>query len=169
MNSFSLNPISNKTICLVLYENVVNTKFLKTLLQKGSLPAALINANMILDAFQVLCAAAKASHAVDNGCAKTRTFFTEILFRLSPSNKISDCFNLFGVSDDSSRFLLLCEKENYTSIITQIQGDICDLSLLESICNKELIKKSYKITENELINNTLLNCVVSQMAVKEVR
>jgi len=169
MECFALKPVSQKVVCMTLFKNVVNSQFLRNQLQDGKLPAALINVNLLVDKLQVLFAATKAAYSIANNQAKTKTFFSEVLFRLSPSNKISDAYRLFGISDDCSCFLLLCEEADYLSISSKVEGDIANLSDLNDIHCKDDVAKSYKLTTKELENNQLLDSVLSCIAVKEIR
>jgi len=164
-----LKPLSQRTICMALYKNVTNAALLRSQLQDGTLCAALMNINLLVDKLQVLFATSKAAHLFDNGKAKTRTFFSEVLFRLSPSNKIGDCFDMFGISDDTSSFLMLCEEAHYQSAHSKVEGDLCNLSQLHAMHSQEDVIKSYKLSEKEVENNQLLDSVLSSIAVKEIR
>lgn len=170
MNLFKLDPLlPDVEIAIGLFQNVSNCKQLKESISQGKLCMALIKAKMVVDTFQLLIAASKAFHHESEKKLKTRTVFTEILFNLSPSNKISECFKLFGVDDTTENVVVICHKLDASSICEVIQGDSIDLTHLSEICNKELMKSLYKITDLELSVSPLVDCVVSQMIAKEVK
>nr|CAB3267197.1 EKC/KEOPS complex subunit Tprkb-like [Phallusia mammillata] len=170
MDSFSLGPLlPDVEIAIGLYNNVSNCKDLKEKISEGNLCIALVKAEMIVDTFQLLVAASKAFYHEVEKQLKTRTVFTEILYNLSPSNKISECFKLFGVNDTAENIIVVCRKNDSSSVRSEVQGNLVSLSLLDKICDKELVKKLYKITESEVSVSPLVDCVVSQMIAKEVK
>ncbi|CAK8677530.1 unnamed protein product [Clavelina lepadiformis] len=170
METFNLEPLlSDTSISVALYENVTNASKLKTLIKDGEIHAALIKAEMVLDVFQVLVASSKAFYAKTQNKLKTKLIYTEILFNLSPSNKISECFKLFGVEDEATCVLVVARKEDFSEVDKHVEGDICPLSKLDNLCDKQYLKKLYKVTDEELKVCSLTDCVVSQMAAKEIR
>ena len=170
MQVYSLEPILLDTsIAIGLYKNVANTTKLKELAGNGTIKAAFIKADMIVDVFQLLVAINKAFFMKTQNKLKTKTVFSEILFWLSPSNKISECFKLFGVDDFTSNVLIITNPDDYEKVHDLVKGDLSDLSTLDENSNKELLINLYKISDVELKNTSLLNCIVSQLSAKEIR
>ena len=167
---FNLEPVLNDIfISINLYENVANADEIKHQVADGKINAAVLKPNLILDVFQLLVATNKAFFLKSQSKLKTRNVFSEILFNLSPSNQISECFKLFGVNESTKTFIVICLKDDFDHIHKLVDGDTADLSLLANNCDKSAITKLYKINEMELETSTLLDCVVSQLASKDIR
>lgn len=165
-----LEPILSKTsVALGLYSNVTNSLELKELIENEAINAALIKADMVVDVFELLAATNKAFFMKSQNKLKTRSVFSEILFWLSPSNKISECFKLFGLHDNTSNVLIVTSPEDSDKVHNLIKGDVSDLSKLSDICDKETLFKIYKVNGNELENTSLSNWIVSQLSAKEIR
>ena len=170
MGVFKLNPVvCDVTIVINLYQNVKNVKEIKQTISSGTINATLIKADLVLDVFQLLVAANKAFYLNSQQKLKTRNVFSEILFALSPSNKITECFKLLGVGDDANDIIIVSLLEEQENINCLVEGDVTDLSELSAMCDKEAVIKLYNITEQELNTTSLLDCIVSQLASKDIR
>ena len=167
---YKLEPaLSNVSISLSVYENVKNVPEIKKLIENGNMNAAVLKSDLILDEFQLLVAINKAFFLNSKGKLKTRNVFSEILFNLSPSSKISECFKVFGIDESTTNLIVICMEDKYDDIDKVVDGSSVDLSNLGLNCNKEAIMKLYKINESELKVSSLLDCVVSQLAAKDIR
>ncbi|CAH0563707.1 unnamed protein product [Brassicogethes aeneus] len=163
----NLDLTSKYTLTLKLFENVKNMKEIKEKITGGNFQCGLIKPSRILDPFQVAVAANK---AVTSDII-TRTLYTEILFNLSLSSNISSSLKTFGASEEDTDLLvaiLAKEDEENDVLFDDIDGEEVDVFKLSQICDIKLIKKEYKITEAELLNNSLLDVIVSKIAVKDV-
>ena len=85
--TFELHP--NHTLHLILYKNVKNAKDLRQLLLQGKEEVGFINAELILDEFQVLVAANKAFHYQKLGQLITKNIHAELVYNLSPNTNVS--------------------------------------------------------------------------------
>jgi len=167
---YKLEPVlSNISISLNIYKNVKNASKIKKLVEDGTIHAAILKSDLVLDEFELLVATNKAFFQKSKNKLKTKNVFSEILFNLSPSNKISECFKLFGIDEATTNLAVICLEENYEDIHNLVDGDSTVVSNLAESCNKEAILKLYKINESELKTSTLLDCVVSQLAAKDIR
>jgi len=170
MDSFELNPVlQGVEISVGYFRNVQNVKEIKQRIVDGSLCMSMIKACMIADLFQVLTACSKAFHHEAEKTLKTRNVFSEILLILSPSNKISECFKLFGVQDTDTDIIVVARKEESESLCAVIKGDTVNLSKLPEYCHVDALKKLFKLSESELSVCSLVNCIVSQMIAKELK
>ncbi|KAK2143482.1 hypothetical protein LSH36_838g01010 [Paralvinella palmiformis] len=84
---------------------------------------------------------------------------------------ISDCFKIFGL-DKSDEHLLVAEihkvdEGTLSTLCSRIQGENIPLSRLKEFTDVGLIKKVYKVTDEELNVGTLLEAAVGRMASKE--
>lgn len=127
---------------------------------------------MIVDPFQVLTAANKAVHLSQTNNMTTKNVHSEILFCLSPSKNISESFRSFGAADsDTTVFVAIVDDvedktlTRISEILGQSPGDIEEVA---SLADLELIKKAYKLTEEELSVNAMLDALVSRIAAKEI-
>lgn len=74
------------SITLIYYTAVTNGSEIKK--QLPTLDCAVINAALIVDAFQVVAAANKTQWCKDTNSMRTRNINTELLYRLSPSTNV---------------------------------------------------------------------------------
>nr|XP_004226611.1 EKC/KEOPS complex subunit TPRKB [Ciona intestinalis] len=171
METYDLSPVAkNKTVSVAFYRNVKNAKELKELAMRDTVQASFVKASMIADVLQIKAAAAKGFHLQAVGKIKTKTLHSEMIFNLSPSNKISDCFQLFGLKDTSTDVVAVTlDVAENEKVLNCVVGDLVSVSLLQDLCDKPAIKKLYKITDEELKVCSFLDCILSQMAAKDIR
>ncbi|XP_060885365.1 EKC/KEOPS complex subunit TPRKB [Labrus mixtus] len=157
----------------LLFKDVKNAAELRQCAMKGEVNGALINPTMLVNPFQVLVAANKAVHLQTIGKMKTRSLYSEIIFNLSPTNKISEAFKRFGISDgDESVMVVLVhnkdEPQPLSDIIARVKGQQVAVEDVSSLSNNTKIQKLYKVTPQEERCGTLLDAVVCRMATKDV-
>lgn len=166
---FVLNKDNKISLCL--YRNVENVPELKQAVISGRVKAAILNAATILDTFQVLVSARKAVESKAQKKMTTRTIYSEILYNLSPSKNISDSLKKFGLSGDEKDVLMVALNDDGTlmkSIESLIDGSKTSLSELSSCSDASLIKKIYKLSEEDIKLGDLLNSVVTKIATKDI-
>ncbi|KAM4569801.1 EKC/KEOPS complex subunit TPRKB [Odontesthes bonariensis] len=155
----------------MLFKEVKNAAELRQNAVEGKIDAALINPTMLVDPFQVLVAANKALHLQIIGKMKTRSLNSEILYNLSPTNKISEAFKRFGVSESDDSVLMVVvhnkdEPQLLSDLTAKVDGRQVPVDEICSLSDAEKIKKMYKITPQE--EKHLLDAVVCRMATKDV-
>lgn len=172
----SLDAMTNKKLSLFLYKNVQNIEEVYNKVISEELPCCILKANLILDPFQIIIAANKATLNEKYQQMVTRTLYTEVAYCLCPSKNISQSLNTFGAAKDTkSVFVVLLydslqDKEFQQNLVSQsINGERLPLWKLEEISEIELIKKTYKISDQELKVSTLLNSIVSRMSEKFIK
>lgn len=160
-----LDPTSNSRIRIRLYKDVKNVGEIRTKLFEGKLNCCLLKPSLILDPFQVAVAANKAIVAEN---LTTKTIFTEILFNLSISKNITASLKTFGIDESDKNILVVfinkCDEVPET--VDFINGEEVNVSEICELTNIDLMKKTYKISEEEFKNNDLLDSVVSRIATK---
>ncbi|XP_051911174.1 EKC/KEOPS complex subunit TPRKB [Hippocampus zosterae] len=171
--SQTLELFPDLTVTQILFQEVRNAAELRQNAVEGKIKGALIKANMLVSPFQVLVAANKALHLQKLNQMKTRGLFSEIIFNLSPTNKISEAFNKFGISDGDNSVLVVLvhnkeESHLISEILTKVDGVQIPVDDLSSISDLEKIKKLYKVGPREEQCGTLLDAVVCRMATKDV-
>ncbi|XP_013874303.1 EKC/KEOPS complex subunit TPRKB [Austrofundulus limnaeus] len=161
------------TVTQMLFQRVQNAKELRQKAVEGRINGALINPTMVLSPFQVMVAANKAVHLQTTGKMKTRTFNSEIIFSLSPTNNISESFKRFGISDgDDSVLVVLVHKKDdppsLSDVADMVDGQQIPAEDVSSLSDTVKIRKMYKIPPQEDKCGSLLDAVVCRMAAKDV-
>ncbi|XP_011302524.1 EKC/KEOPS complex subunit TPRKB-like [Fopius arisanus] len=167
--TLQLDPRTGKYLTLHLFTNIENSKEIRKKLQSGKLQCCVLKASMIVDPFQVVVAANKAVLRQHSGCMITRGVFTEILYAISSSTNISQSLLRFGIGDrDKNILVALLHEENEKAqleeeILGEITGDRTLISRLGEFVDVELVKKTYKIVEEELKVSSLEDSIVSRI------
>ncbi|XP_071111032.1 EKC/KEOPS complex subunit TPRKB-like [Haliotis cracherodii] len=160
------------TITMALFREVTNSAELRQHVMKGEFEASLLKPVMIVDPFQVLVAANKAEHLHRSGRMMTRNVHTEILFCLSPTKNISDSFKKFGLGDsDTSALVVIMNDKNGSTLATvtdKVQGKLVDVTEVGELTDTDMVKKVYKLTEQELTVGSPLDSITTRIAAKEM-
>lgn len=170
-----LDDITKKELSLLLYKDVENVEEVYNKVISKELPCCILKANLIIDPFQVVIAANKAALNEKYEQMVTRTLYTELIYCLSTSKNISQSLNTFGVTKDTKNILVALiyesqDKSSQQNLVSQsIKGQRLCLSKLAEISDVELIKKTYKISNDELTVSSLLNSIVSRISDKIIK
>lgn len=164
-----LDNSTNKKLLIKLFKEVKNISTLRQDIINGKLACCIVKPNLILDPFQIVIAANKASVAQNQQSLITKTVYSEILFNLSPTKNVTKSLISFGADDKHDTILVavICDvnDDSYENIFNVIDGVQCDLSELSSFTDVSLIKKTYGA--NEISNERLLNAVINKIVTKE--
>jgi len=158
---------------LHLFTNVTNTSEIREKLITGKLRCCMVKASLVTDAFQAVVAANKAALNAKRNRLITKTVYTEVLFYLSMSKNISRSLAEFGISDNDKNILVILihklgeEQAMLEEILGSVKGERIPVSRLEEFTDVNLVKKTYKIDEDELHVSSLTNAVVSRISCKE--
>lgn len=169
MQCFQLNPLfPEREVWIELVTDLKNASELRQSSITGDLQACLINPEHVLDPFQILVAANKAIHNDRSGKMKTRSLHSELLFNLSPTNKISSSLNRFGINGEATKILVvvLGSEADAKSVMSRVDGKPVNLEQLCEVTNKAKIRDVYKLTE---YHDNLLGSVLTAMAVKDLK
>ncbi|XP_057668234.1 EKC/KEOPS complex subunit Tprkb-like [Diorhabda carinulata] len=140
-----LDPITDSKLTIKLFKHVTNTRQLKESLKNGQLKCCIIKPELIFDPFQIIVAVNKAVLAKK---LTTKTIYTEILFNLSITKNILKSLQTFGIDEKDVTVLVVTLDED-RNIYQQIEGVEIPLDDLKKYTDINLIKKTYKISENE--------------------
>lgn len=158
---------------LLLFANVVNTSEIREKLVAGKLRCCVAKASLVTDPIQAVVAANKAALNAKRNQLITRTVYTEILFYFSMSKNISRSLAEFGISDGDRNILVILihklgeEQAMLEEVLGSVKGERIPISRLQEFTDVNLIKKTYKINEDELRVSSLADAVVSRISCKE--
>ncbi|XP_003698124.1 EKC/KEOPS complex subunit TPRKB-like [Apis florea] len=169
----SLDPETEMFCTLYLFENVQNSNEIRRKVMNNELSCSVIKASLIVDPFQIIIAANKTAINAKMNQITTKNIYTELLFNLSTSKNISRTLIEFGISDNDKNILivLLC-KENDKKLMSEtimnvVKGKKISISRLSEFTDFDLIKKIYKIEEDELNVSNLIDSIVSRISCKD--
>lgn len=156
---------------LHLFTNVENISEVRQKILTGKSCCCVIKASLMVDAFHAIAATNKAVLNAKQNRLITKNMYTEILFCLSMSKNISRSLTEFGINDNDRNILvILIHKlgEEPTALKEiSIKGEEIPVSRIQELTNTELIKKIYKIQDDELRVSSLSDAVVSRISCKD--
>jgi len=170
--SVELDPETGFYCTLRLFADVANTSEIREKLVAGKLRCCVAKAALVTDVFQAVVAANKAALSAMRNRLITKTVYTEVLFHLSMSNSISRSLSEFGIGDSDKTILVILvhkpgEEQAVLEILESIKGERIPISRLHEFTDVNLVKKTYKIDEDELRVSSLADAVVSRISCKE--
>lgn len=136
----------------------------------GKLPCCVIKASLVVDPLQVAVAANKAALREKRSKLLTKSIFTEILYAMSTSSKITDSLLKFGIHDNDKNILIALvhradEKEKLEKeVLPQISGDKIPISRINEFTDESRVKKIYNVEKDELSVSSLLYSVISRIS-----
>lgn len=158
---------------LYLFADITNVSEIREKLVTGELRCCVVKASLIIDAFQAVVAANKVVLNAKQNRLITKTIYTEILFYLSMSKKISRALTEFGINDSDKNILVILlhkpdeEQSMLEEILGSIKGERVPISRIQEFADVNLVKKIYKIEKDELRVSSLINAIVSRISCKD--
>jgi len=126
----------------------------------------------VVDRFQVHAAAARALLCDQSKRLTTKSLHAELVFNLSGSRNVSESFRRFGVSDDCTS-LAVCvfdaddaTLEKTLALVDGTATSVDELGQHLTPADVKLIKKYYKIQDQELTNSSLADAITCLIATK---
>ncbi|KZS05335.1 EKC/KEOPS complex subunit Tprkb [Daphnia magna] len=155
---------------LLLFKNVTNAGEIRERIMKASLPCAAINPRYVLDTFQVLVATQLAVMSQQNQALRTHSVFSEIVYNMSPTRKISDSLKTFGMNDkDTTLLCVVLNKEDMVLVCSQVKGELANpVKSNFGMCDEEELRKIYKIKEVETKTVSLSDSIINRISTKEI-
>ena len=150
--------------------DVANTPDIRKKLMSGELKCCVIKAALVVDPLQIGVAANKATLREKNSRLTTKSIYTEILYVMSSSSNISQSLAKFGIHDKIKDIIVVLihgddDKEVMENdILRLIDGVKTPISRIGEFTDVDLVKKMYKIDDEELKVSSLLDSVVSRVA-----
>ncbi|XP_014205326.1 EKC/KEOPS complex subunit Tprkb [Copidosoma floridanum] len=169
--TIKLDDLTGKQLSVHLFSNVQNIEEIHEKLMTKELACCIIKAQLVLDPFQIAVAANKAALNEKYKQLITRTLYTEVIYCLSTSKNISQSLTTFGISNEVKDIVVVqiydtSEKKALEKLIDSVKGQRVPVSKLPEFSNVDLIKKTYKIDNEELKVSSLLDSVVSRISDK---
>lgn len=157
---------------LLLFKDVKNSKDIRRKVMNGELTCSVVKAALVADPLQAIVAANKAAVSSKMNQLTTKSIYTELLFNLSISKNISRALTEFGINDNDSNILIALihkkdDKSMLTMIVDSVKGERVSISELSKFTNYELIRKAYKIEDEELNVSSFANSIVSRISCKD--
>ncbi|KAL4159514.1 hypothetical protein PRNP1_000091 [Phytophthora ramorum] len=162
----------DRTLHVGYYTGVKNSPALRQGLLDKKFDVALLNAQLIVGPFQLHAAASRALLCDASGRLTTHSLHAELVFNMAGSRNVSESFKRFGVNDDTSS-LVVCvfdaDEAALKEVETLVEGMQLPFEELGSHLtdgDMKLIKKFYKISEQELTQSSLVDAATCRIATK---
>ncbi|KAF1336742.1 Ekc/keops complex subunit tprkb, partial [Globisporangium splendens] len=169
-HTFELFP--GRTLHSAFYKDVKNSAALHKALLNQEFDAALVNASLLVDPFQVYAAASRVLLCETTTRLTTKSMHAELVFNLSGSRNVTESFRRFGVADDCTS-LVLCvfdaDDATLASLASLVEGTLTPFNELGqhlTPAGVKAIRKFYKIQDLELGSSTLVDAIVCRIATK---
>lgn len=171
--SIKLDSETQLYCTLYLFAGVTNIAEIREKVVAGKLCCCVTKASLMVDALQAIVAVNKATLNAKRNRLTTKSVYTEVLFCLSMSKNISRSLNKFGISDKDKNIVVILihkldEKQTIlTDILNSIMGERIPVSRIQEFTDINLVKRTYKIDEDELRISDLTDAVVSRISCKD--
>ncbi|EFN76468.1 TP53RK-binding protein [Harpegnathos saltator] len=171
--SVELDPETELYCTLYLFVDVTNIIEIYEKIINGKLSCCITKASLIVDALQAVVATNKAALNAKRNRLTTKSVYTEILFCLSMTKNISRSLSAFGISDNDKNIVVILihkldEKQTMSAdVLCSIKGERISISRIQEFTDVNLVKKTYKINEDELCISDLTGAVVSRISCKD--
>ncbi|KAJ1986863.1 hypothetical protein H4R33_003133 [Dimargaris cristalligena] len=155
-------PEQTAAVHMALYSSVINASdlFQRLVARDTSLQMALLNAETIMDPFQIMVAAHRAARAEQLGQLRTHNVHSELVFDLSPNNNIREALTRFGISSGSTHVLAVRvggSQEQFAQEIAEIvEGRQEPIEQLSKYTNMETVRKSPEDVQHSVIGSMAL-------------
>ncbi|VDN84597.1 unnamed protein product [Brugia pahangi] len=154
-----------------LFTDVKNASELRQALADGSVDAALIKPELVLEVFTLLAAANKAVHQAAHNRLSARTLHAELIYSLSPDRNILESLLTFGIAEESRNLLVGIfddeSGEKMVKVAKKIDGKPVPMTILPQLADYERIKKLYKVKESEYNEETISDAIITRIATKD--
>ncbi|RLN98963.1 hypothetical protein BBJ28_00000946 [Nothophytophthora sp. Chile5] len=167
------------TLHVGYYTDVKNSAELRQGLLDKKFDVALLNAQLVcmlsfdlVAPFQIHAAASRALLCDASGRLTTRSLHAELVFNLSGSRNVSESFRRFGINDACTSVVLCvfdADEATLKEMETLVEGSLLPFSEVGTHLRPEdvkLIKKFYKIQDQELTCSSLVDAVTCRIATK---
>lgn len=148
-----------------IYSDVSNASALCDVNAKS---VAVVDLNLVYNMFHLQAAAAGAWAALANGSAKTKTFQTEMCYRLAYSKNINETQRLY-MPKNSTTAIAVVMKQN-APIDIGVQGTLRDASYFDEITTDAKIATmidAFRLNSTEVSSSSLEDSILMRLGVKD--
>ncbi len=165
---------SGEELVVLYFTEVANVEEVTEKLASQTHPfsrCTIVNSDLIVDPFQIAIAANKAIVAEKSGNMITKSLTTELLFNLSTSENITTSLERFGFASSGGDSILMAVFGSDAKKIEDLKAEVKG-TLQSDFASKsqdtKLIRSIYDIKDDQLVNNELLNLIVTKIACKSL-
>lgn len=159
------------------FTHVRNAEALREALVADELPpCTILSDDAIAGLGHIHFAANAALIHEQQGCLKTSALHSEVLYFLSPTTSIRDAYRRFGVAKDSEAVFIAAfdlDAEAWDGLLGRVEGVPADAAAVAETLQGDggakkaaRLRKVFKISGEELECGSLLDAVVTRVAVK---
>lgn len=174
-----LKLFSGSSVHILLFTDVTNTPQLMSKLSTSQINASFINAALIPDLFVLSMAVDTALRKQKDQSMATRSVYTEIIFCLSPTRKISKALSIFGLNASTKHIMAVIPQATGSEVdcISQlIFGKATEptASALNLLVDLPRLKSIYSITPGELAlssnsTSSLGDAILTRMSLRDIK
>mmetsp|Transcript_11709 Transcript_11709/g.30001 ORF Transcript_11709/g.30001 Transcript_11709/m.30001 type:complete len:175 (-) Transcript_11709:136-660(-) len=162
----------SRSLTVKLFTDVKNGGEIKEGIISGShaVEAAFVNAALVPDLFVLHLAAMKALLGEARGKILTRSLHSELVYNTSGSKHISETLKRWGVSEGTAHLLVArfdATDEEMAAVSKLVDGKEVPLETLPSLSDSKGIKKSYKLSQDELRIGTQVDAIAMRIAARD--
>lgn len=158
-----------KEVNILAYDDVANAADVCVWVRQPGADFAALDASMVVGIPQIFAAALSALHAESRDKLVTHALHSEIVYALSAAKQINEAFRRFGASDSSTRLVIVTfDAAAALRLKGKVRGTLVDLQLLAAGFDETAVRKAYKITDVELRVGSLLDAIVSRIAIQRL-
>ncbi|XP_014261231.1 EKC/KEOPS complex subunit TPRKB-like [Cimex lectularius] len=158
--SFTVLGVETNIACIAVEDDT-----LQALLSKGELDCCLVKRILVVDAKQLLTAAHRALAAKNSGTLITRNVYSELLYNLSPSKNITQSLRTFGAEPSDREMVLVRFGPKADLMRSALAWPVASRPFLPQ-ASVSKIKEVYGIKETEALSTSLLDSILTRIAVK---
>ncbi|KDD74364.1 kinase binding protein [Helicosporidium sp. ATCC 50920] len=170
---FPIDDFPSTLLRVWLFTDVQNGSAVRSQLISGTLghEMALIDATLVTDPLTLQLAAHWALKAESLGSMHSRTLHTELVCGLSGSKHVGESLSRFGMAEGSRSVLVAVLGGDAAGVDAclreHLQGKAAALSLLPQLVDEKLLRKYYKISDEELKVGSLTDAIACRIAARD--
>ncbi|KAJ1622993.1 kinase binding protein CGI-121-domain-containing protein, partial [Pavlovales sp. CCMP2436] len=156
----------DKQLHVLVFDEVSNALEISQWVRQPGADFAAIDARMVVGVPQLFAASMLAVHAEERGKLVTHALPSEVVYALSASKQINEAFRRFGASETSARIVIVTfDAAAAARLHDAVRGKLADPRSLATSFDDTAVRKAYRISETELRVSSLLDAIVSRIAI----
>ncbi|CCG82920.1 Protein cgi121 [Taphrina deformans PYCC 5710] len=137
----------NSKISIQLFSNVTNAATILAAIKSidPNYNFCFLDVRRICCLEQLLYAVMRAMRDIQDGQARTKTVYSEIVYSLSPNQNITEALQRFGVAGDSRALVCIAIDNVFDSGLVQGESEEVTNENFAKLCDLAKLKSTYKI------------------------